>query len=376
MSFGQTKEEAISKMQIDAEESSRFLPQSMGFFTMDKIVVVGNDYILSITIDEELIDYDESITFLQSNKSALASIMLGSDDQFAAIFKSSGLNLVYFIKGSLSGRETEIVLSAEVFADAPDKETGYNDLMKKAVVETKKTIPLDFGYGMTLTDVYLEDNYLCYKVKIDERTLTKFNSDKTEGTGIEYNMLKELAKVNDPIGASFLWILVNGNIGIKYVFWAEDAYEHVTFTLTPEMISSAVNQKNTDLTIGEEKDIEIEIVGYIEEAGEEEEAIPFQLVEEKPSFQGGDANTFSKWVNERLVYPEIAKEKGVQGSVTLRFTVEKDGSVTKVKVLRGVDPSLDKEAVRVVSMSPKWEPGKHNGRSVPVTGTFPVIFNL
>ena len=114
----------------------------------------------------------------------------------------------------------------------------------------------------------------------------------------------------------------------------------------------------------------------VEEEVVEEEAIPFQLVEEKPSFQGGDANQFSKWVNQRLVYPEIAKENGVQGRVTLQFTVEKDGSITKVKVLRGVDPSLDKEAIRVVSMSPKWKPGKQRDRAVPVTYTFPVIFQL
>ena len=122
----------------------------------------------------------------------------------------------------------------------------------------------------------------------------------------------------------------------------------------------------------------VEIMDYVEvqEEAVEEEAIPFQLVEEKPSFQGGDANQFSKWVNSRLVYPEIAKENGVQGRVTLQFTVEKDGSVTKVKVLRGVDPSLDKEAIRVVSQSPKWKPGKQRDRAVPVTYTFPVIFQL
>ena len=122
----------------------------------------------------------------------------------------------------------------------------------------------------------------------------------------------------------------------------------------------------------------VEIMDYVEVEEEvvEEEAIPFQLVEEKPSFQGGDANQFSKWVNQRLVYPEIAKENGVQGRVTLQFTVEKDGTVTKVKVLRGVDPSLDKEAVRVVSSSPKWSPGKQRDRAVPVTYTFPVIFQL
>ena len=122
----------------------------------------------------------------------------------------------------------------------------------------------------------------------------------------------------------------------------------------------------------------VEIMDYIEVIDEvvEEEEIPFMLVEEKPTFQKGDANQFSKWVNQRLVYPEIAKENGVQGRITLQFTIDKDGSLTKVKVVRGVDPSLDKEAVRVVSMSPKWEPGRQRDRAVPVTYTFPVIFKL
>ena len=132
------------------------------------------------------------------------------------------------------------------------------------------------------------------------------------------------------------------------------------------------------MNLEDDSSLGVEIMDYVEVEEEvvEEEAIPFQLVEEKPSFQGGDANQFSKWVNSRLEYPEIAKENGVQGRVTLQFTVEKDGSVTKVKVLRGVDPSLDKEAVRVVSMSPKWKPGKQRDRAVPVTYTFPVIFQL
>ena len=138
-----------------------------------------------------------------------------------------------------------------------------------------------------------------------------------------------------------------------------------------------------DLYILEDNDdnLVVEIYDYVEVVEEEveeeveEKAIPFQLVEEKPLFKGGDVNTFTKWVNERIVYPEIARENGVQGRVTLEFTVEKDGRVTKVNVLRGVDPSLDKEAVRVVSMSPKWKPGRQRGRAIAVKYTFPVTFN-
>ena len=133
------------------------------------------------------------------------------------------------------------------------------------------------------------------------------------------------------------------------------------------------------MNLEDDANLGVEIGDYIEEVQEEvieEEAIPFQLVETRPSVNGGDANEFSKWVNSRLEYPEIAKENGVQGRVTLQFTVEKDGSVTNVKVVRGVDPSLDKEAVKVVSSSPKWTPGKQRDRAVRVTYTFPVIFQL
>ena len=134
------------------------------------------------------------------------------------------------------------------------------------------------------------------------------------------------------------------------------------------------------LNLEDDSSIGIEIMDYVEAVVEEEEveeeAIPFQLVEEKPKFQGGDANDFTRWVNSRLQYPEIAKENGVQGRVTLQFTVNADGSVSNVKVLRGVDPSLDQEAVRVVSSSPKWTPGRQRDRAVKVTYTFPVVFQL
>lgn len=102
--------------------------------------------------------------------------------------------------------------------------------------------------------------------------------------------------------------------------------------------------------------------------------LPYQLVEEKPSFQGGDMNQFSKWVRENLVYPEAAKENNIQGRVTVQFTIGTDGLLTDIKVLRGIDPSLDLEAVRVISQSPEWTPGKQEGRAVPVIYNFPVIF--
>ncbi len=146
-----------------------------------------------------------------------------------------------------------------------------------------------------------------------------------------------------------------------------------------DIVEDDIKVDDNFMSLEDDANLGVEIMDYVEEVKEEvveEEAIPFQLVEEKPSFNGGDANEFSKWVNSILQYPEIAKENGVQGRVTLQFTVNPDGSVSNVKVLRGVDSSLDKEAVRVVSMSPKWKPGKQRDRAVKVTYTFPVIFQL
>ena len=146
-----------------------------------------------------------------------------------------------------------------------------------------------------------------------------------------------------------------------------------------DIVEDDIKVDDNFMSLEDDANLGVEIMDYVEEVKEEvveEEAIPFQLVEEKPSFNGGDANEFSKWVNSELQYPEIAKENGVQGRVTLQFTVNPDGSVSNVKVLRGVDSSLDKEAVRVVSMSPKWKPGKQRDRAVKVTYTFPVIFQL
>jgi len=138
----------------------------------------------------------------------------------------------------------------------------------------------------------------------------------------------------------------------------------------------------TDLVINTEDDekIGVQLKDYVSGNGTgdyvEEEEIPFMIVEEKPKFQGEDENAFTKWVYDRLVYPDIAKENGVQGKVTISFLVNTDGSISDVKILRGVDSSLDKEAIRVISSSPKWTPGKQRNKPVKVRFNFPIIFQL
>lgn len=118
-----------------------------------------------------------------------------------------------------------------------------------------------------------------------------------------------------------------------------------------------------------------EVIAEPEPPKHEEENKVFDIVEQQPLFPGGPA-ALMKYLSENTKYPVVAQENGVQGRVTVQFVVEKDGSISDVHVLRGVDPSLDKEAVRVVKSMPRWTPGKQNGITVRVNYHVPVLFRL
>jgi protein TonB len=112
----------------------------------------------------------------------------------------------------------------------------------------------------------------------------------------------------------------------------------------------------------------------VEEEEVDEQEI-FTIVEEMPEYPGGIAAAM-KWIANELKYPAIAQENGVQGRVTVRFTINADGSVVDPVVVRGVDPHLDKEALRVIGKMPKWKPGKQRGKAVRVSYNLPVRFKL
>ncbi|WP_352421661.1 energy transducer TonB [Proteiniphilum sp.] len=101
----------------------------------------------------------------------------------------------------------------------------------------------------------------------------------------------------------------------------------------------------------------------------------FVVVEEQPEFPGGNV-AMMKFLSDNIRYPVIAQENGIQGRVICNFVVERDGSITDVQVVRGQDPSLDREAIRVIQQMPKWKPGKQRGSAVRVRFTLPVVFRL
>lgn len=153
----------------------------------------------------------------------------------------------------------------------------------------------------------------------------------------------------------------------------------------PPKVVEVLNIVEDDTEIDDELEIDnteadnqtvIEIAPVIQAAEEEEEeAQVFFIVEEMPEFPGGEL-ALRKFIAQSIKYPVIAQENGIMGKVYVNFVVDKDGSVTAAKIARGVDQSIDREALRVVNSLPKWKPGKQRGKSVKVSYTVPINFVL
>ncbi|MBN1951335.1 MAG: energy transducer TonB [Bacteroidales bacterium] len=135
--------------------------------------------------------------------------------------------------------------------------------------------------------------------------------------------------------------------------------------------------KKIDFTISDEDaDSEWDFLESDDDDDESGVAEVFFIVEDMPKFNGGPSDGFRTYIAENLQYPQIAAENGISGRVYVQFTVNSNGKVVDVVVARGVDPALDKEALRVVKSSPSWTPGKQRGRPVNVRFTFPIVFVL
>ena len=146
------------------------------------------------------------------------------------------------------------------------------------------------------------------------------------------------------------------------------------------VVEDDVEVENTDLLSSEDNQAEAQTQTYVPpvvKVEEEEESSQqiFMVVEEMPEFPGGQAALMS-FIAKSIKYPVVAQENGIQGRVTCSFVVNKDGSIVDAEVIRGIDPSLDKEALRVINTMPKWKPGKQRGKPVRVKFTVPINFRL
>ena len=130
-----------------------------------------------------------------------------------------------------------------------------------------------------------------------------------------------------------------------------------------------------DMEVDEDTEYDFTMMDDDEEQIDEEQI--FFIVEDMPTFNGGDpATEFRKYIGNNLEYPEIAAENGISGRVIVQFSINSKGKLVDAVVIRSVDPALDREAIRVISFSPLWSPGKQRGKPVKVLFTFPINFVL
>ena len=144
------------------------------------------------------------------------------------------------------------------------------------------------------------------------------------------------------------------------------------------IVDDDMEVESTEIASSEETGQAVEIA-YVPPTVEEEEVVEqeiFEVVEQMPEFPNGGMAGLMQYLSKNIKYPTIAQENGTQGRVTVQFVVNADGSIVDAKVIRGVDPYLDKEALRVINSMPKWKPGMQRGKAVRVKYTVPVMFRL
>lgn len=220
---------------------------------------------------------------------------------------------------------------------------------QKASLEDKKVIYILMGFVFVLSVCYVAFEWT-------EKEVTKYEVQDTdflfeEEVEIQQTQQQETTPPPPPPAVQEVEVL---NV-------VEDDVETETIEINAE------DDKETEVVIAPPVEAPVE---------EEEEEVVFVVVETMPEFPGGQQALF-KYLSENVKYPVIAQENGIQGRVICQFVVNKDGAIVDVEVVRsGGDPSLDKEAVRVIKSMPKWNPGKQRGKAVRVKYTVPVNFRL
>jgi periplasmic protein TonB len=218
---------------------------------------------------------------------------------------------------------------------------------KKADLESKKVLFIQIGMVITLAAVLLAFEWKTYE-RQDLTLLTRMDEDFEEDMVQITQQNKPPPPPPKPLPQTTIINIVDDDVEIE-----------------------------DDLEINVEADATTEMEEYIpvvvEE--EEEEAPIFTVVEAMPEFPGGDESRI-RYLQNTLKYPQMARESGIQGRVFVTFVVERDGSISDVKVLRGIGGGCDEEAVRVIQQMPKWVPGKQRGKPVRVQFNMPILFKL
>jgi hypothetical protein len=242
----QTKQEAVLALKEGVAATNKLLPLQAAFFTMQKMEINANEYIVYMTIDESQQNLDEYIQNMNKYKSNIFALVSGQRQEFAELFITSGLNLRFQITGNRSKKLRQIFLSASEIKNSFGKNYSPKDFIKDYIVEQRKALPEEWGDGLTLTGIDIEDSYICYRVKTDETFLTipLLQRSKAEGHEMEDSIMEELNNNKDPMVRTFINYVIQSGLGIKYVYWSEKNADTVSFTISSYTLKTKVQLNN------------------------------------------------------------------------------------------------------------------------------------
>jgi len=220
---------------------------------------------------------------------------------------------------------------------------------QKADLENKRGLFLEIGLALTLAIVFL-----AFEWRVDTSEATVLETEQEIQADEEIIPITRTEPVKPPPPPPP----------------APKVADVLNIVDNEEEIDDELEIEDSEADMDEEVEIQV-----VDEEEEEDEQQVFVIVEDMPEFPGGDLE-LQKWIARSIKYPVIAQENGITGRVYVGFVVNKLGQIENVKIMRGVDPSLDKEAVRVINKMPKWKPGKQRGKAVKVSYTVPINFQL
>ena len=246
------------------------------------------------------------------------------------------------------------------------KNTGIRNLKALAVMFAAFLIIAGIVYAKVSIENYIASKNAAIEADVELQSLAEKKEIKEEKKDDPEVEKVEIERVKSSVAFTVPEIKKDEEVKEDQEMKSQDELSETNTAIGAFTVEG--NDETAEVKHVEEKIAEPEPV-------KEEETKVFDVVEQMPSFPGGPS-ALMQYLSSNIKYPVVAEENGVQGRVVCTFVVERDGSITDVRVVKSVDPSLDKEAVRVVKSMPKWIPGKQNGSAVRVKYTVPVTFRL
>lgn len=231
-SYGQSQREFL-RLALSAANSE--LPMANGFITIEKLELVGDDIVFYTTIDEEMVTLDELSSGYSRNKSDVIANAFANNRDFAEVIKEYGVGVRYIISGNRSENKLDFQFSNEDLMVALDNPVQHNDFVNGILADTNKGLPMDMGYGMQMTEIFMENNYLCYQIKVDESIIPLSLVEYMENDYIESAASYSKSATSREEKLMFEYLKAN-DIGMKYIFGSDTSSKTVTIAIAPELL--------------------------------------------------------------------------------------------------------------------------------------------